>query len=342
MKAIILVGGEGTRLRPLTYSIVKSMVPVLNRPFLEHVICRLARHDIKDIILAMGYKPDSIYEYFKKGPLKDVRLSYSLEVKPMGTAGAVKLASEHIRSTFFVLNGDVFTDIDYTGMLQYHLANKSKATIALTHVDDPTKFGVVETENNGRVRAFIEKPPADRVTSHWINAGVYVLEPEILDYIPDDEFYMFERGVFPRLLQDNQRVFAYPSSAYWIDMGTPAKYKQLNNDIITGRCSSFLYDASSPAVGEDTVVSKSCRIEGPVLIGKNCQIGEHVRLVGPLVIGNNCHIKMGCLIENSLLWNDIRVGINSSVINSVIANGAIIDNGSCLMDQIYNHEANEV
>lgn len=342
MKAIILVGGEGTRLRPLTYSIVKSMVPVLNRPFLEHVIYRLAKHDIKDIVLAMGYKPDSIYEYFKKNMLEDVRLSYSLEVKPLGTAGAVKLASEHIHSTFFVLNGDVFTDIDYTDMLNYHQANKSKATIAVTYVDDPTKFGVVETDNNNRIREFIEKPSLDRVTTHWINAGIYILEPDILDYIPDDEFYMFERGVFPRLLHDNQRVFAYRSKAYWIDMGTPAKYKQLNDDIITGKCSSFLYNTSSTAIGEGTTFSNPCNMEGPILIGNHCHIDDHVHLVGPLIIGNNCHIKRGCLIENSVLWNDIEVGTNSCVINSVIASCSIIDDGSNLIDQIYTQKIGEV
>lgn len=339
MKAIILVGGEGTRLRPLTYSVVKSMVPVLNRPFLEHVLCNLAKHDIREIVLAMGYKPDSIYAYFKNGPVPDTRLNYSLEVQPLGTAGAVKLASNHVDRTFFVLNGDIFTDIDYTGMLHFHRANGAKATIALTHVDDPTKFGVVETSADGRVHKFIEKPPADQVTSHWINAGIYILEPDVLDYIPNGEFYMFERGVFPELLSKGERVFAYQSSAYWIDMGTPAKYHQLNIDILNQKCSSCLVDGKTVKPAEGSKIDASCTIKGPVAIGKNCTIGPGVQIHGPAVIGDCCQLKSKCVIDNSLLWDNIVIGAEASVINSIIASGANIEDKSYLKDQTYNHEA---
>jgi mannose-1-phosphate guanylyltransferase len=339
MKAIILVGGEGTRLRPLTYSVVKSMVPVLNRPFLEHVLCNLAKHNINEIILAMGYKPDSIYEYFKSGPVKDIRLTYSLEVKPLGTAGAVKLAGDHVDRTFFVLNGDVFTDIDYTDMLHYHRENHSKATIALTHVEDPTKFGVVETTGEGRIQRFIEKPPADQVTSHWINAGVYILEPDVLDYIPAGEFYMFERGVFPDLLAKGERVFAYKSDAYWIDMGTPAKYHQLNADVLKGACFSCLHNGSLFTVGEGSEMDPTCIIEGPVVIGRGCRLERDVIINGPSVIGDGCLLKRGSLIDKSLLWNDITVGSQASIINSIVASGANIEDKTRLENQAYNHEA---
>jgi len=339
MKAIILVGGEGTRLRPLTYSVVKSMVPVLNRPFLEHVLCNLARHNINEIVLAMGYKPDSIYEYFKSGPVKDIRLTYSLEMKPLGTAGAVKLAGDHIDRTFFVLNGDVFTDIDYTDMLRCHRENGARATIALTHVDDPTKFGVVETAEDGRVQRFIEKPPPDQVTSHWINAGVYILEPEVLDYIPCDEYYMFERGVFPGLLAQGETVYAYQSDAYWIDMGTPAKYHQLNMDILKGKCFSCLCSREPVIVGQGSIVHPTCIIDGPAMIGNDCRLEQDARVNGPSVIGNGCLIKKGSLIDNSLLWNDIVIGEQVSVINSIVASGANIEDKSLLENQTYNHEA---
>lgn len=339
MKAIILVGGEGTRLRPLTYSVVKSMVPVLNRPFLEHVLYHLAEHDINEVILAMGYKPDSIYTYFKSGPLPSLRITYSLEARPLGTAGAVKLAGEYVNGTFFVLNGDVFTDIDYTSMLHFHRENRAIATIALTHVEDPTKFGVVETDKDGRVRRFIEKPPPDRITTHWINAGVYILEPEVLDYIPDKEFYMFERGVFPSLLEKGKRVFAYQSTSYWIDMGTPAKYHQLNIDMLKGACLSHLCPAEHIAVGEGSALDQACTIAGPVLIGRDCRVEKDVHISGPTVIGDCCHIKQGSLIENSLLWHNIVIGSQVSVINSIIASGANIEDKSRLQDQTYNHEA---
>jgi mannose-1-phosphate guanylyltransferase len=339
MKAIILVGGEGTRLRPLTYSVVKSMVPVLNRPFLEHVLCNLAKHNINEIVLAMGYKPDSIYEYFKSGPVRDIRLTYSLEVTPLGTAGAVKLAGDHVHQTFFVLNGDVFSDIDYTDMLRYHRENHARATIALTHVEDPTKFGVVETDDDGRVQRFIEKPPADLVTSHWINAGVYILEPDVLDYIPTGEFYMFERGVFPELLARGERVFGYRSKAYWIDMGTPAKYHQLNADVLQGKCLSCLCSEKTLTVGEGSSVDPTCVITGPVLIGNNCKLEKEARINGPAILGNGCRLKQGSFIENSVLWNDITIGSQASVINSIIASGANIEDKSRLKDQTYNHEA---
>lgn len=339
MKAIILVGGEGTRLRPLTYSVVKSMVPVLNRPFLEHVLCSLAKHDIKEIILAMGYKPDSIYAYFNSRPMADITLNYSLEDKPLGTAGAVKLAGKHVDRAFFVLNGDVFTDIDYTGMLHFHRSNKSKVTIALTHVDDPTKFGVVEAAKDGRVQHFIEKPPADKVTSHWINAGVYILEPDVLDHIPTGEFFMFERGVFPELVNRGERVFAYKSSAYWIDMGTPGKYHQLNMDILNRECTSCLVNVKSMAPAGKSKIDKSCIIKGPVMIGDDCIIEPDVRINGPAVIGNGCRLQKKCVIDNSILWNNVVIGTAASVINSIIASSANIKGKSFIKDQAYNHEA---
>lgn len=339
MKSIILVGGEGTRLRPLTYSVVKSMVPVVNRPFIEHVICQLARHGIKEIVLAMGYKPDSIYQYFKDKPGLNVKLTYSLEEKPLGTAGAVKNAGCHVDKTFFVLNGDVFSDIDYTDMLNFHRQNEAKATIALTYVDDPTKFGVVETAKNGRVKCFKEKPKWEEVTSHWINAGVYILEPDVLDYIPENAFYMFEKGVFPRMLEKGERVFAYASQAYWIDMGTPQKYHQLNNDILSGNCSSPLYRAGPVITGKGTKIASRASVTEPVMIGSQCIIEDDVQIKGPVILGNNCHIKKGTRILNSILWDDIVVGAGASITNSIIASGDNIENNSSIDGLTINHEA---
>ena len=339
MKAIILVGGEGTRLRPLTYSVVKPMVPVVNRPFIEHVILKLAAHGIDDIVLAMGYKPDSIFSYFKGGLGPGIKLTYSLEEKPLGTAGAVKNAGGHVQDTFFVLNGDTFSDIDYTEMLALHRHNKAKATIALSHVDDPTRFGVIETDGEGRVKAFIEKPGWDRVTSHWINAGVYILEPSVLDCIPSGEFFMFEKGVFPPMLEKGETVFAYASKAYWIDMGRPSQYHQLNRDILEGRCSSPLHRVEDISVGRDCAVHPSARITGPVVIGGNCSIGEDTIIIGPAVIGCNCITGNNAVIENSVLWDNISVGAGASVIGSIIASGAKIKDNARLVDLTINQDA---
>jgi len=339
MKSIILVGGEGTRLRPLTYSVVKSMVPVVNRPFIEHVICRLALHNINEIVLAMGYKPDSIFEYFKSGAGDHIKLTYSLEEKPLGTAGAVKHAGLHVDETLFILNGDVFSDIDYTGMLDFHRRNKARVTIALTHVDDPTKFGVVETGKDGRVIRFTEKPEWKDVRSHWINAGVYILEPEVLDYIPDDTFYMFEKGVFPEMLNKGEPVYAYSSDAYWIDMGTPEKYHQLNNDMLSGKCTSPIHKAEPIITGNGANVHTTTRITGPVLIGAGCIIEEKVELTGPVIFGKGCHVKKGARIANSILWDNIVIGEEALITRCIIASGDNIENRIQIDGLTINHEA---
>ncbi|MBN1375324.1 MAG: NDP-sugar synthase [Dehalococcoidia bacterium] len=339
MKSIILVGGEGTRLRPLTYSVVKSMVPVVNRPFIEHVISRLAQHNVHEIVLAMGYKPDSVFEYFKDVDESYVKLTYSLEEQPLGTAGAVKFAGQHVDETFFVLNGDVFTDIDYSAMLSFHRQNKARVTIALTHVDDPTKFGVVETTEDGRVIRFTEKPKWEEVRSHWINAGIYILEPEVLDYIPENIFYMFEKGVFPGMLEKGEPVYAYNSESYWIDMGTPAKYHQLNVDILSGICTSPLHKAEPVITEARTTLAAKANVTGPVMTGAGCIIEENVKLEGPVILGDHCHIKRGARIMNSILWDDITVGEESSIINSIIASGDNIKNRTSIEGLTINHEA---
>jgi len=339
MKAIILVGGEGTRLRPLTYSVVKPMVPVVNRPFIEHVIRKLALHGIDEIVLAMGYKPDSIYAYFKDGRGLDVKLTYSLEEKPLGTAGAIKNAGGHVDNTFFVLNGDCFSDIDYSDMLNQHMRNKAMATIALTHVDDPTRFGVVETDASRRVLRFIEKPAWQDVTSHWINAGVYILEPAVLDYIPDNQFYMFENGVFPRMLERGEPFYAYRSQAYWIDMGTPEQYHRINSDLLQGKCTSPLHVARDLIIAEGCEIHASARLTGPVILAGGCTVGADVRITGPAVIGRSCRISRSAVIENSLLWDDITVGEGAIIIDSIIASGAKIDKRQRLEGLTINHQA---
>lgn len=342
MKAIILVGGEGTRLRPLTYSLAKSMVPVLNKPFMEHVIRKLAKHDIREVILAMGYKSDAIYGYFKNGMGFDVKLTYNLEDKPLGTAGAVKHAGEHVDGSFYVLNGDVFSDMDFSNMLRFHRKNKAMITIALTWVEDPTRFGVVETDEDGRVSAFIEKPSWDKVTSHWINAGVYILEPEVLDGIPNNEFYMFERRVFPDMLTAGQPVYAYKSNAYWIDMGTPAQYHQLNRDVLEGKCSSMMEIPDAISIGAASVIHPGARLTNRVLIGHNCTVEREVEIRGPVIIGAGCYIHDKAIIENSILWDNIIVEKGATILNSVIASGATINEKVQLVGQVINQAAPDV
>ncbi|MFH1169246.1 MAG: NDP-sugar synthase [Chloroflexota bacterium] len=319
MKAVILVGGEGTRLRPLTCRIPKAVVPIMNRPFLEHLLRYLAGHGVRDIILAMGYIPDQIQSRLGDGSRLGVRLTYLVESSPLGTAGAVKNAEPFLDDAFIVFNGDMMTGIDLTAMIERHREVKPKASIALTPVDDPTAYGVVETDDRGMVRRFVEKPPRDQVTTNMINAGIYILEPEVLARIPAGAHCMFERQVFPQLLELGEPVLSYPSDAYWIDIGTPEKYLEAHHDLLLG-----WEDRGVRAEGVSRI-HPSARIEGPVLIGEGSTIGEGVRIKGPAVIGRRCRIGREVTIEGAVLWDDVQVAEASALSNCVIGSCGCIE-----------------
>ena len=316
MKAVILVGGEATRLLPLTINTPKAMVPVLNTPFLEHVIRYLSSHQIKDITLAQSHLAQSIESYFGDGSQFGVKLSYSVEDVPLGTAGAVKNAERHLDETFLVLNGDIITDLDITAMIDYHRGSKATATIALTPVDDPTSYGLIETNAQGRVTRFLEKPKWSEVTTNMINAGTYVLEPEVLAQIPPQANFSFERGVFPLLLDQGQPIYAYPSSAYWIDIGTPEKYLQLHRDLLSGKSSQY---TPSPE---------------RVVIGEHCHIHPTTQLKGAVVIGAGCTILEDTVIEESVIWRNAQVGERVNLKNSIVADNCCLNPDSIIEDSV--------
>ncbi len=320
-KAVILVGGPGTRLQPLTYIVPKSMVPVLNKPFMEHAIAYLKQFGIEDIILTLNYLPETIRSYFGDGGRFGVRLTYCIEKDPLGTAGAVKNAEPYLDSTFLVLNGDVFTDLDIADMLAFHREKGARATISLSWVDNPSAFGVVETDSDQRVRRFIEKPPPGEATANWINAGTYILEPEVLEYIPANSHYMFEKGLFPRLLEMGEPVYGYPFSGYWIDMGNPGKYLSLNCDLLLSKASSLIIhgpDGGGVSCGRGVNIHPSANIAGPAIIDERCQIGRGVGIKGPVVIGPDCRIEEGVCIENAVLWDNISIGANARLSHCII------------------------
>jgi len=330
VKAVILVGGEGTRLRPLTYSTVKAMVPVLNKPFIEYVIRHLSNHTINEIILAMGYKPDAITSYFGDASQLGAKLIYSVETDPMGTAGAAKNAEQYIDDTFFVMNGDIFTDLNLTEMLHFHKNKGAKVTIALTTVEDPTRFGVVETDSQQRVTRFIEKPSRDQVTSNMINAGVYIIESEVLKRIPEGKRCMFEHDVFPALLADGEPVFGYATNAYWIDMGTPEKYRQLNCDLLCGKSTQVTFKVGDIRIGKQSSVHPQAKLTGPVLVDRDCTMGKGVQLKGPVVIGPGCKINDGATIENSILWQNVTIGEQAVLKDCIVASNSCIENNACI------------
>lgn len=327
MKAVILVGGEATRLRPLTCNTPKIMVPVLNRPFFEHLVGYLKAHNIIDIVLAVGKSPEQIQGYFGDGSKLGVRITYSIENFPMGTAGAVKNAERFLDDSFIVLNGDVFTDIDLSAMMRLHRKNKATASLALTPVDDPTIYGVVETDSRGRVKRFIEKPSRDKVTTNMINAGIYILGPDILSYIAPNAFSMFEHDVFPPLLERGQAVYGYPFQDYWIDIGTPDKYLRLQHDLLR----RYVGNKGIKFEGESFVHS-SVRIEGPAVIGEACFIDRNSIVKGPAVLGTRCRVEEGAVIEGVVLWQDCKIGKGAKLRNCLVASRCCIGEESEILD----------
>ena len=327
MKAVILAGGEAIRLRPLTCSTAKIMVPILNRPLLEHLINYLKKHSIVDIIIALGKQVEQIQSYFGDGSKFGMRIAYSVEHFPMGTAGAVKNAERFLDEPFIVFNGDIFTDIDLTAMMDLHCEKKASASIALTPVEDPTIYGVVETDAGNRVKRFVEKPSWDEVTTNMINAGIYILEPEILNYIPPKVFFTFERNVFPAVLERGQAIYGYPSEAYWIDIGTPEKYLRLNHDLLP----RYIGDSGVKFEGE-SVVHPQAQIEGPVIIDQGCVIGKNSIIRGPAVIGSGCQIGEGATVEGAVLWQNCKVGKGAKLKNCVVASNCYIGDESEVLD----------
>jgi mannose-1-phosphate guanylyltransferase len=327
MKAVILVGGEATRLRPLTCNTPKMMVPVLNRPFFERLAGYLRGHNIMDIVLAVGKSLEQIRDYFGDGSKLGVRITYSIENFPMGTAGAVKNAERFLGGSFIVLNGDVFTGIDLSVMLRLHRENKAIASLALTPVDDPTIYGVVETDSRGRVKRFIEKPSRDKVTTNMINAGIYILEPDILSYIAPNTFSMFERDVFPPLLEKGQAIYGYPFQDYWIDIGTPDKYLRLQHDLLRRHAGN-----KGIRFEGESFVHSSAQIEGPAVIGEACFIDRNSIVKGPAILGARCRVEEGAVIEGAILWQDCQIGKGAKLRNCLIASRCRIGEGSEIPD----------
>jgi mannose-1-phosphate guanylyltransferase len=320
VKAVILVGGEGTRLRPLTIHRPKPMQPVANRPFMEHVFRHLKAHGVTDIILSMCYLPGVIQEYFGDGSAFGVHLVYVTEEQALGTAGAVKnVEAQGYLDTdepLFVLNGDILTDLDLGAMLAFHRERGALGTIALTPVEDVRAYGLVECDGAGRVQRFIEKPRSlEGITTNLINAGTYILEPAALRLAPSNQFYQFEQGLFPSLLAEGDALFGYPSDVYWLDIGTPEKYKTANVDMLLGRvygCLEGEQRAKGVWVGAGCEIDPGAELIGPVVLGKRCTVGAGARLVGPVVLGDGCQVGPDVQLERAVLWEEVSIGLPTS------------------------------
>lgn len=330
MKAVILVGGQGTRLRPLTLGTPKPMVPLANRPFVSYVLEHLKNNGITDIVFSMGYLPEGIKAYFGDGAAMGVNLTYVVEDHPLGTAGAVKNVEEHISdSDFLVLNGDILTDLDLNSMIGFHKDKGAVGTIALTPVDDPTSYGLVRIGGDGEVLAFLEKPSWDQIDTNLINAGTYVLKNEVLDLIPPGVEYSFERGVFPKLVGNG--LFGYRSTAYWMDIGTPEKYLQAHYDILEKNVETGVLeclDQDFVCVDDRVELEMGAKLVSPVIIGEGSVIKSGARVGRMAIIGPGCTISSGSIVEESIIQEGSRLEENVTVKRSIIARNATVGNGT--------------
>lgn len=315
MQALILAGGKGTRLRPLTVYTPKPIVPVLNRALLLYQVDILAKAGITDITLSLSYQPDKIEDLLGDGSDHGVNLRFLTEPSPMGTAGAYKFAAGAIRETTVVFNGDIITDADLAKIVETHKRNGAEATIVLAPVEDPSKFGLVQTAEDGSVLRFLEKPSAEvleKLKLNMINAGIYVLEPSVLDLIPENENRSFEYDVFPKLVEAKRPFYAHVlTDEYWRDLGTPASYLAAHMDFLAGKVRSS-YDHPRPAD-----LAHTADVDKRSLIAEGCVIKPHARIVNS-VLGPGVHIDEKAVIVDSVIWAHTRISSGAEISGAVI------------------------
>jgi mannose-1-phosphate guanylyltransferase len=305
LRAVVLVGGFGTRLRPLTHHRPKQMLPIVNRPMIEHVVGHLVDHGVDDVVLSLGYQPDGFRDAYPRGRCAGATLHYAVEPEPLDTAGAIGFAARDagIDERFLVVNGDVLTDLDVTAFVAFHEARGAEATISLHRVDDPSRYGVVLTDTTGRVSAFVEKPPRGEAASDLINAGTYVLEPSVLDRIPQRRRVSVERETFPAMTSDGS-LYARPDGCYWIDTGTPCEYIQAQLDLVDG-----VRGAPVDGIHRDAQVATDAAVKRSV--------------VGPGTV-----VSDGARVENAVLLPGVRVCPTAVVDGSVVGEGAVVAEGA--------------
>jgi mannose-1-phosphate guanylyltransferase len=328
LQAVILAGGLGTRLRPLTLHRPKPVVPLLNVPFLRYQLGLLGTHGVRDVILSVAHLPEVIRAVMGEAGFGGVQLREAVEAEPLGTAGGVRNAADLVDGRVVVLNGDILTDLDLGAMLRFHEARGAAATIALTPVENPTAYGLVELEPGGRVRRFLEKPGWDEVTTNTINAGVYVLERELLDLIPKGQPCSIEREFFPSLLERGVAVYGFVEPGYWLDIGTPAKYLQAQQDLLEGQLRTAVTpDGRAGAEGwihPTAALAGSARVRGPVVVGPRCRV-EADAVVGPgAVLGSGCRVGRGAHVEHAVLWEEVEVGEGARLTGCLVGRGAAI------------------
>ncbi|WP_298271751.1 mannose-1-phosphate guanyltransferase [Geobacter sp.] len=343
MKAVIMAGGFGTRIQPLTSNIPKPMIPLLNRPIMLHIVELLKKYEITDLVMLLYHQPAVIRNFFRDGTDFGVKITYVTPLEDMGTAGAVKCAEKYLDERFLIISGDLLTDFNLQKVIDFHEENKALATITLTSVKDPLQFGVVVTDKEKRITQFLEKPGWGEVISDTINTGIYVLEPEIFKYIPENENFDFSQDLFPKLLEKKEPLFGYTAKGYWRDIGNTDSYREAHHDIFKGRVNVKIDEPKQDLVGKDLRLGSDVNLddhvtlEGTVVVGDNSQVLEGAQIKDS-VIGRNCTIEAGVKLSRCVIWDNVYVKkgakLNDSVLcsNVRVGHGVVMEEGVIVAD----------
>ena len=337
MKAVIMAGGFGTRLRPLTCNIPKPMVPMVNKPMMELIVELLKSHGITDIVATLFYQPDIITSYFGTGTEFGVSMQYRKAEADFGTAGSVRNAKDFLDERFIIISGDVLTDFDLTAAIRFHEEKKAKATLLLTRVSDPLQFGVVLTRDDGRINRFLEKPSWGEVFSDTINTGIYILEPEVLDMVPAKEEFDFSKNLFPAMLDQDLGLYGYVAEGYWRDIGNLNEYQEAHLDVLRGLVKLAIPGTHSQNIvaGLNSKIDTGAQnISGNNVVGRNSHIHPDVVLSNS-VIGNDCEVLQGAVIRNSIVWSGTQIGSKSEILSDVIGDKCIVGEGVTLAENIF-------
>jgi mannose-1-phosphate guanylyltransferase len=320
MKALFLAGGMENRLKPLIDDLPKAMVPIMAKPLLERNMLKLKDLGVDEIIISTRYKPRKIQEYFGDGTKLGLKIHYLCEDIPLGTGGAIKNAEEFFQDTFIILNADILCNINISDMIKFHKEKHASVTIAVTLSEDPSAYGVVEFDENLNVQSFAEKPELSDIKSKYINAGIYIFEPDVLKEIPDLKLVSLEKEIYPLLLEKGYPISAYKSDGYWIDIDTVEKYEKAHQDILNGTntLKEYKYEEQNIFIGENTIINPFAKIIGPVYIGENTKIDAYSTIGPNTVIGNYCKIGTNNIITDSIVWNKMNIQNNSTFVGIIL------------------------
>ncbi len=314
-----MCAGLGTRMRPITNILPKPMIKISNKPVLQHTIENLKKFDINEVVINLHLYPEIIKNYFGYGENFGVRIKYSFEEDLMGTAGGLgKVREEFKNETFVILSGDGYFDVDLKKVIEFHKAKKALATIVLKRYDEKFKYGVVFTDENSKIQKFVEKPKFKDIYENKVNTGIYVLEPEIFQFIPENKFYDFGNDVWPKLMQENARVLGYEMQEYWCDIGDIEAYKAAQKEILDRQIKSRIFSGDE--------------IKNNSLVAKNVKLAEDVKILNFSTIDENCEISENCILDNCIIGKNAVINANSTLVNCIILDNCIVPENS----KIYN------